>query len=182
MGKIAFRDRPLAFTDVETTGTDWLRHEIIEIGLVVADQRTLAVIDELDIKVRPALIELAEPRALEVNGYRPEDWLDAVPLREAMTVYSAKAAGAIFMAHNAVFDWPFIQMAFRQTGVANLMDYHGLCTMSMAWCKLRDTDLRGLSLKDVAPYLGVPPEPPVHRAINGARTAYEVFKRLAGLP
>ncbi len=182
MGKIEFFDRPLAFTDVETTGRDPLVHEIIEIGLVVADQRTLAVIDELEVKVRPTHIDLAEPRALEVNGYRPEDWTGAVSLREAIAAYAEKTREAILIAHNATFDWDFVRMAFRTTGVSDQMDFHRLCCMSMAFAKLKRSGLRKFGLIHVARHLGVPEEPLPHRAVHGARTVYEVYKRLDALP
>jgi len=182
MDRMNFFDRPLAFTDVETTGTDPLVHEIIEIGLVVLDPVSLDVSDELDVKVRPTRLELAEPEALKVNGYRPEDWAAAVPLSDAIAEYARKARDAVFMAHNATFDWPFVQMAFKLTGVPDRMDYHHLCAMSMAWIKLRRAGLRGVNLKYLARHLGVPEEPLPHRAINGARTACEVFRRLDRLP
>jgi DNA polymerase III epsilon subunit-like protein len=181
MGKIAFLDRPLAFTDIESTGLDVLTHEIIEIGLVVADQRTLAVIDELEVKVRPDSIELASPEALKVNGYRPEDWQDAVSLGEAMSVYAVKTAEAIFVAHNVTFDWSFIDMAFRLTGVRNGLDYHRLDILTMAWQKLRHSGLAKYNLNEIAKFVGAPGEPMPHRALNGARNAYEVFIRLAQL-
>ena len=182
MDQMNFFDRPLAFTDVETTGTDPLVHEIIEIGLVVVDQKTFQVIDELDVKIEPTWIDKAEPQALAVNGYKAEDWLHAISLREAMAYYAAKTEGGIFVAHNAKFDWPFISQAFWLTDVKNQTDYHVLCSMSMAFLKLRRAGLRGVNLKLVARHLGVPEEPLPHRAINGARTAYEVFKKLDSLP
>jgi DNA polymerase III epsilon subunit-like protein len=182
MNKIAFLDRPLAFTDIETTGLDVLTHEIIEIGLVVADQSTLAVIDELEVKVRPEQIELASPEALKVNGYRPEDWQDAVSLDEAMTMYAAKTVEAIFVAHNVTFDWSFIDMAFRMTKAKKRLDYHRLDILTMAWQKLRHSGLAKFNLNEIARFVGAPGEPMPHRALNGARNAYEVFVRLARLP
>jgi DNA polymerase III subunit epsilon len=178
MGKIALLDRPLAFTDIETTGLDVLTHEIIEIGLVVADQRTLAVIDELEIKIAPEHIELASQEALQVNGYRPEDWQNAVSLAQAMDIYAAKTAEAMFVAHNVTFDWSFIDMAFRLTGVRNRLDYHRLDILTMAWQKLRHSGLAKFNLNEIAKFVGAPGEPMPHRALNGARNAYEVFVRL----
>ena len=45
--------RPLAFVDVETTGLYPSRHEIIELGVVVADPRTLETRGMFDVRVRP---------------------------------------------------------------------------------------------------------------------------------
>ena len=38
MAKEIFK-RPIAITDVETTGLDAVKHEIVEIGLVLIDQK-----------------------------------------------------------------------------------------------------------------------------------------------
>ena len=43
----------IAFVDLETTGLDPSRHDIIEIGIVRVDARTLEVLDEYEALVAP---------------------------------------------------------------------------------------------------------------------------------
>ena len=179
--KMPMSDRPIAITDIDTTGTDPDTHEIIEIGLVLVDQNTLEVIDTYEVKVRPEHPETATPEALKVNGYDPANWQDAVPLAEAMTEYARRTREAMFLAHNVSFDWPFMAKAFRKTGIRSEMDYHRLCNMTLAWGLLRKKGLTKVNQNKVAEFLGVEPEPEVHRAINGAMTAYRVFRVLAKL-
>lgn len=174
-------DRPIAFTDVETTGLDASRHEIIELGLVVIDQKTLSIIDALDLKIAPEHIETASPKALEINGYAPADWEGATSLDAAMRAYSDKTAEAMFSAHNITFDWAFISTAFTKTGTSNHMDYHRLDLLTMAWFALRNRGAEKLNLNAVAKFLGVPEEPLPHRAINGALLGYQVFCKLVKL-
>jgi DNA polymerase-3 subunit epsilon len=178
--EIRFADRPLAFTDVESTGLFADRHETIDIGLVLADQRTLEIIDRADLRVKPEHIETASPRALEINGYNQRDWADAMSLGEAMAVYGPATQGAVFAAWNVTLDWSFIAAGFRKTGVENLMDYHRIDLWTLAWSKLKDTGLASFSMKDVAPFLGIPEEPSPHRGVNGAMCAYEVYRKLMG--
>ena len=173
-----FFERPIAITDVETTGLDVRRHEIIEIGLVVIDQKTFEIKDTLDIKVAPSHIETSDPKSSLVTGYRPDHWGGAVSLKEAMTQYAAKTQGALFAAWNVAFDWQFIEEAFRATGVRNGMDYHLVDVPSIAWSLLRGKGLGTFRLEKVCEFLGIPPEPSPHRGINGAMKAYEVLKRL----
>lgn len=172
------RDRPIAITDLETTGLDSSVHEIIEIGLVLVDQKTLDIIDTLDIKVCPEHISTAQQRALELNGYNEADWRDAVSLGKAMALYADKTRDAIFCAHNITFDWSFMSAAFKKTHVINEMDYHRLDTFTMAWMKLRDTKLEKFNGDALLEFFGLEKEPPIHRAINGAMKAYKIFKRL----
>lgn len=172
---------PIAITDVETTGIDPKIHEIIEIGLLVIDQQSHQVIDTLDVKIKAEHIETASHEALSINGYKELDWQGAITLGEAMRLYGEKTRGAIFCAHDVTFDWSFINEAFSQTGVANQMDYHRLDLLTMAWTTLANQGVRFFNLNKLASYLGIPEEPTPHRAINGARTAHEVFKKLVSM-
>ena len=167
----------IAVTDVETTGL-WPRfHEIIEVGMVLMDAKTLEVKDELDLKVMPTELHKASREALNVNGFNLDDWKEAVPLNIAMKAYLDKAANATFAAHNMIFDWDFIDFAFYKTGLKNIMDYHKIDLFSVAWTKLRHK-LTSYSLKNICLTLGIEPEPEPHRAINGARCEYQVLKKL----
>lgn len=179
MDEMDMIDRPIAITDLETTGLDERHHEIIEIGLILAHQQNLEILQVFETKVRPEHIETASPRALEINGYDPELWKEAPWLLWAMAQYAIKTQNAMFAAHNVTHDWAFIREGFRKTGVNNLMDYHRIDLFSIAWEKLtRSTDLKEFKLKQLCRHFGIPEEPEPHRAINGARCAYEVFKRL----
>ena|SRR3989344_4700848 len=172
--------RPLAFTDIETTGHLFGEHEIIEIGLVVADQQSCKVIDRLNIKTRPVYIESATPEALRRNGYKPEDWANAVPLKDAIEMYASKTINTIFVAYNATFDWGFMNMAFQKTGVIDQMDYHRLDVLSIAWAKGMNKSDKW-NLKVACEMFGVSPEPEPHSAFNGAMTCYELYKKIISL-
>ncbi len=168
----------IAAVDIETTGLDPRKHEIIEIGVVLFESETGQILETLNLKVKPERPEDGEPKAYEVNGYTEEAWKDGMPLTEAMYLFREMTSGARMMAYNITFDWGFIQEAFRSTGASNGLHYHKLCLMSMAIIKLPHDKVKSWKLKDVAESLGIPPEPSVHRALNGAMSAYEVYKQL----
>jgi len=176
LGKL--NERRIAMTDLETSGDVFGVNEILEIGLVVFGQKSFEIIDTLDVKVKPEHIENAIPAALAKNGYKPENWQEAVSLKSAIEQYAEKTKDCIFCAYNATFDWGFMNHAFRVTGVQDDMDYHRLDVLSMLW---KDTfrNKESWSLKTACQIFGVPPEPEPHSALNGAMTAYELFKKLA---
>ena len=113
--------QPLAFVDIETTGFDRDTHEIIELGVVIARMRdgTLTVVDQVDLKIHPRHIETAEAAALRINGYNEADWLFAVDIEDALKTFAQKTDGAIFVAHNATFDYGFIETNLRRYGIEN---------------------------------------------------------------
>ncbi len=171
-------DRNIAITDVETSGLDPTIYEIIEIGLVVVNQSSLEAIDTLDIKVKLEHPEVFSEEARRINGYHELYWTDAVTLSRAMKLYSQKTKDSIFCAHNVTFDWSFIDGAFKKTGVENLLDYHRLDLLTMAWARFRSFGLKKLNMNEIAKFLGIPEEPTPHRAINGAMTEFEILKRI----
>ncbi len=190
---MSFLDRPLAFTDLEMTGLEMFRyengifqpwHEICEIGLILADQKTLTVMDELNVKVKIEHPERMDPGAQEVNGYDEADWKDALSLKEAMALYNEKVKEAVFTAHNVTWDWGFMDIAYALTGIKTSLDYHRIDLLSHAKAALeaKGYELEKYRLSRLAEFLGLHPEPLPHRAINGARAAYDVYKSIKELP
>lgn len=172
-----FSTKPIAMTDLETSGDVFSIHEILEIGLVVFDQKTFKILDTLDIKIKPEHIENAIPAAIEKNGYKEENWREATTLTEAIKKYVEKTKDCIFCGYNVSFDRGFIDEAFRKTKIKNLMDYHTLDVFTLAWQKgLKNSP--SFSLKSACTMFNVPPEPWPHSALNGAMTAYELFKKV----
>jgi DNA polymerase III alpha subunit (gram-positive type) len=176
-------EQPLAFIDIETTGTDRDAHEILELGVVIARMKdgVLTVTGELDLKVQPKHIETAEATALRINGYNEADWLFAVSLEEAMRVFVEKTKGAIFLAHNITFDFPFIEKALKDTNQVHDMHFHKIDTLSLAFGVLHQTgDVGKLSLRMLCEQFGIENKK-AHSAFADAYATYEVFKKLMKL-
>lgn len=182
------KKRNLAFIDLETTGLDAEKHEIIEIGCIVARQIQcegrgceLEIIDELDLKVKPEHIETSDPESLKINGYHEMDWMFAVSLEQAMKVLSEKTEGAILVAQNVSFDWLFLEKAFVKTGVPNKMDFHRLDLISMAYAKLyHNPQIQRFSLRAMCEYFGIKNDR-AHSAMADIRAEFEIYKKLIEL-
>ncbi|OHA59443.1 MAG: hypothetical protein A2589_01085 [Candidatus Vogelbacteria bacterium RIFOXYD1_FULL_46_19] len=179
----------LAFIDVETTGFDPERHEIIELGCVVAKQSEstdnqgakLQVLHELEYKIQPQNLAAADPQALRINGYNEADWLFGVSLEQALTDLSAKVEGATFVAHNVIFDWNFVSRAFSKTGVKNTMHYGKLDTLSIAFALLyREDRVQSFKLESLAEFFGVKNEK-AHTALADARATMEIYKKMLSI-
>jgi len=68
-------DEQLAWIDVETTGLSPEKHRVIEIAIEVTDH-DLNIKESYESKIALDLRDrlLAEPKALEINGYTEEEW------------------------------------------------------------------------------------------------------------
>ncbi len=173
--------RSLLFVDVETTGLDPIRHEIIELAAVRVHPTLLFVQRELTTRVRPQFPERCTEEAAALNGFDPEGWDDAPDLYSALELYKPIAEGCILVGHNVGFDREFLANAFRRAGVEEpKLDHHVVDTASLAWPLVAVGALRSLSLGPVCDLLGISNEG-AHGARRDVARTMEVYRRLMAL-
>jgi len=171
--------RTLCFIDLETTGLDASRHEVLEVAVLRVDARSLQVLAEYEARVQPARLADAHPEALAVCGYSDEEWRNALPLQEVLATVTPLLAGTLVAGHNTSFDWGFLVEAYRRTELSlPSVDYHRLDTASLAWPLLATGEVESLSLNALARRFGLH-RPSPHRAMADARCALEVARCLA---
>ena len=175
------KNKNLAFIDIETTGFDVERQEIIEIGCVIVKQVNgvpTDIVDEFDIKIKPQRINEADAEALAINGYNEAGWMFASELPQAMELFAQKTKECVMVAHNVAFDYSFIAKAFSVTGVENKMFYVKLDSISFAVAKLHnDPEVTRFSLGALCEYFGIENER-AHTALADAKATLEVYRKL----
>lgn len=169
--------RDLLFLDVETTGLDVDRHEIIELGAVrVTHDLARVVCGPLSLRVQPSHIETASPEALAVNGYSPEAWVGACELRIALEWLWPMLRDAVPAGHCVGFDLGFLERAARDVGLGALpSDYHRLDTASLAWLLTQSGECERVSLQPVCDALRLP-RARAHRALDDAFASLSVAR------
>ncbi|WP_394845160.1 3'-5' exonuclease [Pendulispora brunnea] len=169
---------PLTFIDLKTTGPDPEAHEIVEIGLIRVDPKTLEVQAEFEALVAPQRLEVADPDALGACGFAPSAWAKARSLREVLAAVFAWIDGAVVAGHHVAFDWAFLEQAFRRLGLARLRaDHPRIDTVSLVWPLLAAGKVDSLGLHVVAEHLRID-RPRPYRALADARCALEIARRL----
>ena len=181
----------LAFVDLETTGLDAMKHEIIDIGIIIAEQhedlfggRSLHYVSEHEIYLTPLHIERADPKALAINKYTKRDWSRAVGQKEGLSEAARILTDTIFVAQNVTFDWTFLYISGNTYGVNfdKAVYYHKLDLASMAFGKLyHNSDLSRFTLRELTVHFGVA-NTDAHTAISDARATFEVAKKILELP
>lgn len=190
---MGLKDRPLAFIDVETTGLSCQMHEVIDVAVVffVEDLKSNAPWTRLlrregplavwHTKVRPERIEDAEPKALEVNGYSPEEWAGAPTASEIADTLEAlltrSGADPILVGHNVSFDKDFLNATLQRAGRSQQVSYHIVDTVTLCYEHLVPCGLSSLSLDNVRKFLKIPTEGS-HAALKDALDALTVYTRL----
>ena len=178
------KNKNLAFIDIETTGFDMERQEIIEIGCVIVKQQdgiAGEIVDEFEIKIKPQRLSEADPEALAINGYNEASWMFALDLEQAMQMFAEKTKECIMVAHNIAFDYSFIAKAFAVTNVESKMFFAKMDTISYAYAKLqKNPDVTRYSLGALCEHYGIENER-AHTALADARATYELYKKLQEL-
>ncbi len=176
--KMKVSERDLVFFDTEMTGVA-LGQEILEIGFVKAKAGTFEVLAEGDIKILPKHIELAEPAALAINGYDEAEWAkEGVELKVGLEMFLSHTSEAILVGHNLPFDWMHFHKGLLDCGLEPNFFYKGFDTFPIAWSKLRDDPkFIKFSLEELGTHFDID-RGRAHRAIDDARTPYQVFLAL----
>tara|TARA_B100000131_G_scaffold280259_1_gene285991 strand:- start:4176 stop:4778 length:603 start_codon:yes stop_codon:yes gene_type:complete len=108
--------------DTETTGLDLDKHEIIEIALIsyLYDRDgNRYVMRKYEQKIKPERIDLANPRALEINGYTDAAWLEARPAAEVLAeVKTIVEDSDILLGQNLIFDLRFVNEVCQRLDMA----------------------------------------------------------------
>lgn len=173
------RLQDLLFVDVETTGLDDSRHELLEVAAIRTSSDGLTVISTYEAKIKPLHIEAAEPKALQTNGYTPEEWTDdkCVPREVIAGELTKMAQNTVLVGQNVSFDEGFLTAFFKELGVKPPWGYHKIDTVSLAWPYFLNTSLEGLSLGKLCTYLGVTTAP-THRASADVAACRAVYLKL----
>jgi len=118
--------KPLVFVDVETTGGMASSSRILEIGALRVENGI--VVDYMNQVIDP---EEPVPRWItDLTGIEQHETLGKPIFAAVVPELEKLFQGAIFIAHNASFDYSFFTEEFRRIGQAFAM--HKLCTVRLS--------------------------------------------------
>lgn len=172
-----FKDRPVLFIDLEMTGLDVTRHEIIEIAALLTRQPKFNIESSYYTKILPIHVETANSQALEITGYSPKLWQDAIPLRQALLELSQFAPDCILAGWSVQNEWNFLIHALETEHLPYFFDDKMIEVWSLAYARYySSTELERLNLANVSKLLDIPVDR--HQPDSDIRATYEIFKKL----
>jgi DNA polymerase-3 subunit epsilon len=162
--------------DLELTGLDPRRHEIIALGAVPVEDGRVLLGDARYTLVRPS----HPPRhdAVLIHKLRFADLVDAPPIGDAVELVLDALAGRVPVFHAAMVERAFLTplLAERRVRLPAAADTE---ILGRVWLHERDGHApRGLALSTLSRLLGLPAESP-HHALGDAVTTAQAFIALA---
>ncbi len=121
-----FAATPLAIIDVETTGLNPRIERVIEIGILRVENGK--VVKTLNTLINP--VTYLPPFITEMTGIRNEELERAPTFFDRYKEIFALLDGALFVAHNANFDYSFMCQEFNRVGLN--FEANTLCTVQLS--------------------------------------------------
>lgn len=175
----------LLFIDTETTGFSPTESEIIEIALidVVFEGGKLKIRNKFETRIKPARLDTASPKALEVNGYTEEGWRDA-PCGEHIWPHIrhiiAGCKRPIMAGHNVHFDLGFLRATWDRWSVKPpALDYRTVDTYAYALPLMVSGKAPSMKLTDARDALGLDTGR-AHSAMADAMASFELAQWALG--
>jgi DNA polymerase-3 subunit epsilon len=163
--------------DLETTGLDPHRDEIISFASVPVEQGRVVVGEVCTAIVRPR--RMPEAATIRIHGLRPADLVGAPALADAIEPIVESLTGRVVVAHSAWVERAFLGAALREVGLRlaePVLDTAGIASHLLgAGAGEKE---RSLELSETARRLGLPVHRP-HHADGDALTTAQLFIALA---
>lgn len=154
--------------DIETNGSKPSQHQIIEIGAIKVQSGS--VIDTYETLVY--CTEISE-QIQAITGITPDLTRDAPALTKVMREFRVFLGDAIFVGHDAKFDYSFISSMMERVGLSRLLN-RSLCTIDLAE---RTIQSERYGLAYLNSQLQLYKDATHHRAFSDAMTTTKLLKR-----
>jgi DNA polymerase-3 subunit epsilon len=119
-----------AVVDVETSGLSRGRHRILQVA-VVTTTADGTVLERWSSYVRPRFGRFGRVGPSHIHGLTARSLRTAPPFANVAPDLVSRLDGAVFVAHNAAFDWGFVKRSLRRAGYRP-PDAARLCTMRLS--------------------------------------------------
>ena len=163
-------DSSFVVFDIETTGLDKTKNNIIEIGAVKVENGKIT--DKWSTFVNPCQ-PIPEKITELTHGINDNTVKDAPKIGEIIGDFLEFCRGSVLVAHNAEFDTGFIEKAARENGYD--YDFCALDTLMLARCIY--PNLHNHKLDTLTKHLGVILENH-HRAVDDAKATADIFVKM----
>lgn len=161
-------DTLFCIVDVESNGSKPARDQVIEIGAVKLQNGH--IIDTYESLVYCTSIS---DQIQEITGIRVEQTLKAPPMGKVMREFRLFLGDAVFVGHDAKFDYNFVSAMMERVGLQKLLN-RSLCTIDLAE---RTIESERYGLAYLNEQLDLYKDATHHRALSDAMTTTKLLKR-----
>jgi DNA polymerase III subunit epsilon len=165
---IPIEETLFCIVDVESNGSKPSHHQIIEIGAVKLQNGKI-----LDTYESLVYCTDISDQIQDITGIKTEETLKAPSLRKVMREFRLFLGDAVFVGHDAKFDYNFVSAMMERVGLERLLN-RSLCTIDLAE---RTFESERYGLAYLNEQLELYCDATHHRALSDAMTTTKLLKR-----
>ncbi|MEG0296827.1 MAG: 3'-5' exonuclease [Clostridium sp.] len=186
------KDRLMILVDTETTGFSKDKHQLLEVGILVMQNREIKAEFEVQIKHKDYTVTTSAMSANKIDLIKHEE--TALTLNDAaeeilkfLKEHNNTGNGYIFVGQNVQFDIGFLEKMFlecrRIKEYRDLVSYRNFDLMHLALTKNLEgkIELEKLNLDTILTTLGIEIPENRHRALQDCYLEFEAINRLLDL-
>ncbi len=118
-------NKDILLIDLEMTGLDSSKHEIIQLAAVLLDKKTLKEKEIFNTFIRPSKWANRDPESMKVNKIVLDSVKDAPSLKKVIGDFDQLFGHNVVLAYyGGPADMDFLRAAYKKTGKKFLFDYH----------------------------------------------------------
>lgn len=172
----------ISVIDTETTGLDFFKHEIIQLGLIeikIEDSGDLTVLQEHEYKIIPKNIDNASTEALLINGYTKESWTEAIDFSFVVpTLDRIWSTNQFLLGQNLIFDLRFITKEYKRLNleIPNYPKY--IDTKEMGSNLVKEGMIKSSSMDKMCAHFNVKFKGRAHTALTDCQRTVTLWQQL----
>lgn len=179
--------KDILLVDLEMTGLDVARHEIIQIAAVLLDKETLKEKKSFVSFARPKAWQRRDKVSMEVNKISWESLKDAPDLKQVLQDFAKAFAlkKTVLSYYGGPLDIDFLKAAFKRNNLSWQFDYHYFNLWPVFYVYMAERNLlknkkkhAGFTLEDIAGHFGVTIEGARHDALFDCRLEAEILRAI----
>lgn len=179
-------NKDLLLLDIEATGVNVAKHEMIQLAAILLDKKTLEEKKVFSSYIKPKHWANRDPGAMAICKITWDQVKDAPPLKKVLQQFDKTFGGNVIPStYGGNLDAIFLTAAYRNSGLKYPFEYHTfnmwpICYLYMAKHKKLINKKRfvGFSLEDIADHFKVPREQDRHDALGDCRYEAAVLRKL----
>jgi DNA polymerase III alpha subunit (gram-positive type) len=167
----------LCFIDIETTGSLFGYHEIIEVAAIRTSADGKTILNKQHTKLKPQHPERIAPIAKQITHFDIDKWDNSTTSDSTVwNSYKKLWENCIPICHNPSFERAFITLQMMKLEINDIgLGYHWIGTESLFWPWINSEKANRISLSYMLDYFNLPVEPLPHTAMNGANACRLVY-------
>jgi DNA polymerase-3 subunit epsilon len=178
--------KDLLVLDIESTGLDFHKHEIIQMAAVLLDKKTLKEKKRFESYIKPRKWANRDPEAMAVNKIPWEALKSAPDMKTVLKQFQKTFGTKVTIApYGTILDTLMLRVAYQQSHLKYEFDYHIFDIWPLLYTYLAKKNLlknkkrfAGFSLDDAAKHFRIKIPADRHTALTDVLVEAEVLRQI----